>query len=163
MPSSTDHVRWEALPDRPDIPKASFTDIRALQTRVDHAITTHIAPTYQDAYRFHVFRSPSQQVIHIAGKNIYIPTGLMELAPSDATLAFIIAHEIAHWENGDIRNNRAKIPISPGQVIDAECAADTAAFENILAHETPRAQIRAWLEALKISHHRNASCESPSS
>jgi len=80
------------------------------------------------------------------------------MAKNDDQLAFVLAHEIAHWENGDIRNNHAKIPVAPGQISDAECSADLTALE-LLPQNINAVSIKKWLGALRDEVGRNPFCE----
>lgn len=77
-----------------------------------------------DKYHFHVYQSKQNEVLHAANNTLFLPTGLLKLAKTDANIAFILAHEIAHWENKDYQTNQARIPSSPGDIKESECNAD---------------------------------------
>jgi len=47
-------------------------------------------------YKFHIFQSPEINAFAIAGGHIYITTAMLEMLESEAELAAILGHEIAH-------------------------------------------------------------------
>lgn len=104
---------------------------------------------FKEKYKFLVFQSSSTQVLHTKNKEIYIPSGLLVIAKNNDQIAFILSHEIAHWENQDIRNNQVPIHRSPGQVTEAECLADKKAIEISLLAQYSRKEIDALLLSLK--------------
>ena len=151
--------RYEPLPEKPTISQRQLIPTSQEQrrvTRITQKILEH--NRFATKYEFIVFRSESNQVMHTKNGKIYIPTGLIHIAKTDDHLAFLLAHEIAHWKNGDIKDNQAKIPISPGEMQDAECDADRKAWDT-LPTPTDRDQVRTWLDALKKDLGRNEMCE----
>lgn len=154
LSSSPSYERWELLPKYPELSPRALQNTTEYQSRADRAIERFIAEEYQKKYRFTVFHSVSIEVMHTQDRHIYIPTALIKITPNTESLAFILAHEIAHWENGDIKNNHAKIPASPGQIHDAECAADELALKKILSDNASREKIKQWLQELKEEHGR---------
>ena len=121
-----------------------------LQKRVD-AIVLRIA-TYNALlwkYHFFVFSSTDRNVLHTKNRTIYIPSALLYLTKNDDQIAFILSHEIAHWENQDIRNNQVPIHRSPGQISEAECLADEKAMEIIERTQYRRVQIEKLLNDIE--------------
>ena len=50
------------------------------------------------SYRLQVIRSESPNALAIAGGNIYLTTGLIDMVENDAELEAVLVHEIAHVE-----------------------------------------------------------------
>lgn len=93
--------------------------IQHLQLRVD-IILAEIERNniFIKKYTFIVFENKTNRVAHTRDNTIFIPTGLIHITKNEHELAFIIAHEIAHWENEDIKNNSAPEWVPPGLIID---------------------------------------------
>lgn len=123
---------YESLPSADDvrsginIPK----NIATLQKKVNRIL--HIIEGYNNLswkYQFIVFSNKGKQVFHTQDRKIFIPSGLIALAKTDDQLGFILAHEIAHWENHDIKYNAVNINISQNEINQAECKADQEAMK----------------------------------
>jgi predicted Zn-dependent protease len=100
------------------------------------------------------------QVLHAQEWKIFIADSLVKLASNNDELAFIIAHEIAHWENGDMINNLVKIPISTWQATDAECLADARAKDIVNKSGYIAKRVQNLLDRLKRKALRsNDSCD----
>ncbi len=120
------------------------------QKRVDAILEKIISHNnFTGKYKFFVFRSPNTQVLHAQNRNIYIPSGLVEVAKNDDQLAFMLNHEIAHWENLDIRGNKVPKYRSPGQISEAECLADKKAIEATTVAQYKKQEIDALLQSIK--------------
>lgn len=87
------------------------------------------AGKFQTNYTIQVYQDRGMEVLHAANGTILLPTGLLRLAKTDANIAFIISHEIAHWENKDYYEDRARIPHSPWDMKESECRADESGIE----------------------------------
>ena len=120
------------------------------QKKVDAILEKIISyNNFKGKYKFFVFQSNDTQVLHTQGGKIYIPTGLVKMAKNDDQLAFILNHEIAHWENLDIRDNKVPIYRSPGQISEAECLADKRAIEATTVAQYKKQEIDALLQSIK--------------
>lgn len=62
---------------------------------VGRSLTAHVHRRGID-YRFHVLDSPEVNAFALPGGEVFIFTGLLEFLESEAELAFILGHEIAH-------------------------------------------------------------------
>lgn len=106
-------------------------------------------------YQFSVLRWNTTKVLHAKWNRIYLFEGLVNLARNDSELAFILAHEAAHWEHGDVSDKGSLIPAGPWQVRDKECAADIQAMtfirKSYYAHKVY--EITLFLEWLKNKRH----------
>lgn len=117
-------------------------------------------PTIQEQYKFIVFRSDSTQILHTRWGKIFIPDTLIQLTKNDAELTFILAHEIWHWENKDIKSDAVKKYISPGEVYESECLADWYAWKVTKILWYDRVYIDSFLTRLEDSKLRQKNiCE----
>lgn len=123
---------YESLPSADEvrsginIPK----NIATLQKKVNRIL--HIIEGYNNLswkYQFIVFDNKGNQIFHTQDRKIFIPSDLIALAKSDDQLAFILSHEIAHWENQDIKDNAVNIDIGQNEINQAECKADQKAMK----------------------------------
>lgn len=100
-------------------------NLEHLQLRIDIILREILANNgIINPYTFIVFEADDNQVQHAKNNMIFIPTGLIKLTKNNHELAFVIAHELAHWENEDIKDNSAHENLPPGIIIDSECNAD---------------------------------------
>lgn len=67
----------------------------AYATSVGHALTTAVQ-RHAIAYQFHVVRDPSVNAFALPGGQVFVTTGLLGFLESEAELAAVIGHEMAH-------------------------------------------------------------------
>ncbi len=155
----TSYQEYQTLPVSREIRSWAILGgkIAPIQRKVN-AILDKIASynNFKGKYKFFVFQSPDTQVLHTQNRKIYIPSGLIKIAKSDDQLAFMLSHEIAHWENQDIWNNQVPIHRSPGQIVEAECLADKKAIEVTIVAWYKKNEIDVLLRSLK---NNRPSCE----
>lgn len=135
MELSTDHIndaRYQFLPFSETIQRGieKSPKNKKLQERIDRltALILEKNPVIWWKYQFIVFRSDAMQIMHTRWGKIFIPDALVNLTKNDATLVFILSHEIAHWEN-DIKNDKVNVYSSQWEIYEAECAADAYAWK----------------------------------
>lgn len=150
--------QWARLPERPPYVKmATFSEVSRAQKRVDTILADLLKSKEIDtkSYQFRVFPSKEKLILHTRWRIIYLPTALVTEANTKSKLALVIGHEIGHWQNGDMKNDSAKIPISNGYKNDRECLAD-ATSERILksrwSYSIP--EIQSWKKSLEIKYRR---------
>ncbi len=144
---------WQSLPKSSEIrvEKAEWSDF---QKKVNEVASTLWEKWKK--YTFIVYRSSSQKVLHAIGWLIYLPEWLIKIAKNDTEIAFLLNHEIAHWENGDIKNDKVRIPLSKWNKIDAECRADEAAKKSTIEALglKSREKLQAFLRRLQEKYAR---------
>ena len=80
----------EILYEHPDLPR--------MQTRLDRLLNQWTETLKGYDYRILIIKEKDPNAFAVAGGNIYVTTGLIEMIEDDSELDFIIAHEIAHIE-----------------------------------------------------------------
>jgi len=74
------------------------SELPRVQTRLNRLINQWTETLKGYDYRILIVKDESPNAFAVAGGNIYLTTGLLEMIEDDTELDFIIAHEIAHVE-----------------------------------------------------------------
>jgi len=148
----TSNREYQFLPKEIDTKQRSMVvqKMDPLQIRID-TITRKILQhnSTLSGYRFFIFQSNDNQVLHTKDKRIFIPTGLIRITSNDDQLAFILSHEIAHWENEDIIENQVPIDPTNNEQYLAECHADKKAIQYIEQSGYNKERVETMLQRLE--------------
>lgn len=68
---------------------------------------------------------------------------------NEGARAFIIAHEIAHWENRDMIQKKVRIVLDGKRIQEAECKADITAKRLIEKAGYDAEPVQKWLQELE--------------
>jgi predicted Zn-dependent protease len=93
---------------RSEIKLVKDTPISDYVNRVGQSIIPHVGPT-NFPYDFNVVDEPSLNAFAIPGGHIFINRGLIELMDSEAELAGVLSHEIAHVQGRHIATRMQKM------------------------------------------------------
>jgi len=85
---------WDDAGDADDGPEAE--QLRALFTEI---VTEH--PQYAEGYRIGVIENEMPNAFALPGGMIFFTTGLLDRVESENQVAFVIGHELGHFENRD--------------------------------------------------------------
>jgi len=102
------------------------------QRRLEHLGATLVTarPALQRDYHYFLLDSDELNAFSLPGGRLYLTRGLYDSLTTDAQLAGVLAHELAHLENRDHFKSRA---VPSTEMLDRELAADARAAEYLRA------------------------------